>query len=120
VVWLAVLAVVAQTVLFDLAMAARATAAARERVELARHAQHGTPQDGQSVPAHEHSGKDCPFCIARAMHQAPSLPPSVVLPPPSSVVATTPYLPRRRVRAHRRPTRFHSRSPPRLPRHRPV
>jgi hypothetical protein len=114
--WLAVLAVVLQTTLFDFAMAARARAAAQQRAEPAQHAHHGSSQGGQDAPDHEHGSKECPFCLARATHQAASLPPSIDVLPPSVATALTTYLPRQRVRARRRPTRFRSRSPPREPR----
>jgi hypothetical protein len=112
VIWLAVLAVVTQTVLFDLAMAARMAAVAGERAELAQHAHHGAPKGGPEAPAHEHGGKDCPFCIARAMHQAPSPPPVLAVLPPSSAVALATYAPPVRIRARRRPIRFRPRAPP--------
>jgi hypothetical protein len=112
VVWLAVLAAVAQTALFDFAMAAQATDAAQKRVERVRHAHHGMPQDGQGAPTHEHGGKDCPFCVARATHQAPSLPSGIAIPAPLLVGTFVRPGSRHRLRARRRPARFHSRSPP--------
>lgn len=118
-VWLAVLAVVTQAVLFEFAMAARGTATASGRAAVAHHAHrsdHQVPRDDRDAPRHEHGGKDCPFCVARATHATPSLPhgPDLV-PPPSAVAVASPF-PRARVRAPRRPARFRSRSPPRAPR----
>jgi hypothetical protein len=101
---------VTQAVLFEFAMAARDAAEAEGRAT-AHHAHHEGAGDSQGAPTHEH-GKDCPFCVARAAHQAPSLPAGVSLPLPSSVVAVARPAPRRRVRARRRPARFSSRSPP--------
>jgi hypothetical protein len=112
--WLAVLALFAQTVLFDLAMAARETAAARERIAAA-HATHHAPRDDRNAPQHPHGGEDCPFCVARTTHQASSLPTSACLPLPLSIAAVALPLPRGRARARRRPSRFRARSPPRKP-----
>jgi hypothetical protein len=112
--WLAILAVLAQAIFFEFAMAARA-ATAREQAAAAYHVAQHVPQDDQDVPRqHQHSGKDGPFCIARAMHQAPALPTDIVVLLLFAVVSVPP-LPRARVRARRRPARFRSRSPPREP-----
>jgi hypothetical protein len=114
--WFAILAVLAQTVLFDLAMAARETAAARERIATARHAAHHAPRDDRNAPQHQHDRQDCPFCVARATHQAPTPPTGGVLSVPLSMAVVVPLLlPRGRVRARRRPTHFRSRSPPHEP-----
>jgi hypothetical protein len=113
--WFAVLTVLTQTVLFDLAMAARETAAARERAVAAHHAEHHAPRHDRDAPQRQHGGKDCPFCVARATHQALTPPAGAILPRPLSLVVVVPPLPRGRVRARRRPTRFRSRSPPREP-----
>ena len=114
--WFAILAVLAQTVLFDLAMAARETAAAREQAATAHHVAHHAPRNDRDIPRHRHDGQDCPFCVARATHQAPTPPTGGVLPVPLSMaVVVPPLLLRGRVRARRRPTRFRSRSPPREP-----
>ena len=113
--WFAVLAVLVQTVFFDLAMAARETVAARQQAATAHHAAHHPPRNDRNAPPHQHGGKDCPFCIARAMHQAPTPPTGAALLLPLSIAVVGPLLPRGRVRARRRPTRFRSRSPPREP-----
>lgn len=119
-VWVAVLAVLAQAVLFEFAMAGRETAAARERAAApAEHAHHhahrGTegdaPKRDRDVPRHEH-GKDCPFCTARAMHQASSATPGLDLPAPHALWMPAPRPPRSRIRARRRPARLRCRSPP--------
>ena len=114
--WFAILAVLAQTVLFDLAMAARETAPRGNRSQprttwrITRRGTIGT------LPQHRHDGQDCPFCVARATHQAPTPPTGGVLPVPLSMAVVVPLLlARGRVRARRRPTRFRSRSPPREP-----
>jgi HAMP domain-containing protein len=113
VVWLAVLAVVAQAVLFEFAMAARETAAASKRAAVAHHDDHQVPRGDQDAPRHKHGGKDCPFCVARATHATPSLPHGPELTSPCSAVTFAPPLLRARIRARRRPARFRSRSPPR-------
>jgi HAMP domain-containing protein len=113
--WFAVLAVLAQTVLFDFAMAARETAAARERATAAHHAAQQAPRNDPDAPQNQHGGKDCAFCLARATHQAPTPPAGAALPLPLPIAVVVPPLPRVRVRARRRPTRFRSRSPPREP-----
>ncbi|HEX6011404.1 MAG TPA: hypothetical protein VFY87_06270, partial [Geminicoccaceae bacterium] len=69
----------------------------------------------RKAPGHKHQ-EDCPFCVARATHQAPASPDGVAVPVPVLVTVARPTLPRARVRARRRPTRFRSRSPPGEPR----
>jgi hypothetical protein len=109
-VWLAVLAVVTQSVLFELAMAARAQAAASGPTH--RHAHHGEiPAKKPSAPGHKHQ-EDCPFCLARAAN--PPLPalPGLGLPSPAAGGRIRQPISIGRVRARRRPTRFRARSPP--------
>lgn len=114
--WLAVLAVLAQAVLFEFAMAARdAAETSGQAAAGTHHAHHGAPAQGPQGPGHDH-GKDCPFCLARATHAAPGLPSAPELPLPASAAAVASPLAQARVRARRRPGRFRSRSPPREPR----
>jgi hypothetical protein len=110
--WLAVLAVLAQAVLFDLAMAAREAAEAQAQAWAAAAHHHEAPGHGREAPRGHKHREDCPFCVARATHQAPAPPDGVAVPAPLPVAAARPALPRARVRARRRPTRFRSRSPP--------
>ena len=82
-----------QTVLFDLAMAARETVAARQQAATAHLAAHHPPRnDRNAPPPHQHGGKDCPFCIARAMHQAPTPPTGAALLLPLSIAVVGPLL----------------------------
>ena len=116
---LAVLAVVAQAVLFDFAMAARATTAAQERAAAAHSpGHHHTPPHKPDNPGHGHEGTECPFCIARATHQAAPVANAVVPLLVTWLVAAAAPFAHNRVRAVRRPRRFRSRSPPTAPRHR--
>ena len=111
--WLAVFAVLAQAVLSDLAMAARETAEAQARTAAAhRHAHDKAPGQGREAPPGHRHQEDCPFCVARATHQAPAPPDGFAVPAPLPVAAARPTLPRARVRARCRPARFRSRSPP--------
>ena len=109
-VWLAILAVVTQAVLFELAMAARAWALVP--VATHGHAHHGeAPAPKPSPPAHKHEG-DCPFCLARAANPPPPALPGIVLPLPVAVRRAERPILLGRIRAGRRPTRFRARSPP--------
>lgn len=110
---LAVLAILAQNVLFEHAMAAAKVAAAQARAEREHahaHGHHGgAPNEPKQAP-HQH-GEDCPFCLARAMHQGLSLAAGPVL-LRLAVVGVTSPLPRGRVRVARRSARVRCRSPP--------
>lgn len=116
-VWLAVLATLAQAVLFEFAMAGREIAAGEEGAPHAHHharldaAKGKAPKHDPDAPRHEH-GKECPFCVARATHQAPSLAPGIDVPVPPSARMRAPRRLRDRVRAQRRPARPRCRSPP--------
>lgn len=124
--WLAVLAVVVQVVLFELAMAAR-DAAAADPTALTVHevcGEHavpaGDPRAPHRQPTHDHR-RDCPFCIARAVDPVLAALPGPDLPPPRPAGRDAPPArARARVRAIHRPGRFRSRSPPRSPTLNPV
>jgi hypothetical protein len=107
---LAVLALVTQTVLFDLAMAAAGTAAILPAAA-APHAHHH-PAPANAPAQHEH-GKDCPFCVARAGHQATALPAGPAARVAAGYRLASPRPRPQRIRARQRPACFRSRSPPR-------
>src|SRR4051794_32520883 len=109
--WLAVLAIVAQAVLFEFAMTPRPAAA---EPSAASHCHPSpAPQDDRQHPGHQH-GKYCPFCIARACHQLASLPIGAGLATlvVDAAVVVVPVPRPDPVRARRRPPRFGSRAPP--------
>lgn len=108
--WLAVLAVLAQTVLFEHAMAAEKVAAAQARATVHHH-DHGAGEEPAPERAPHQHDQDCPFCLARASNQGLSLGVGLVL-PRLAVVVVAPPSRGGRLRVARRPARIRCRSPP--------
>ncbi len=122
------LAILAQAVLFEFAMAARDSAPATAQAAAADAPHHATSShdhdachpgndEAPSVPSpHRHGGADCPFCLARCAHQAAGLPNVAELPARTAPAADAGFPPPpERAWAREAVAAFQARAPPSAP-----
>jgi hypothetical protein len=109
-VWLALVAILAQAVLFEYAIAGT-EAMSGPSSQVAHHEHHDGAKNTQPRPKHSHHA-DCPFCLALSSHKATGTPPEAQLPTLLAGRALALPFAAGRLAPHRGPAHARSRSPP--------